>query len=58
MESSATGAIILSITYGYDVSHSPDHPDPHVALAESTVEEFSLAVTPGRFLVDFIPWRT
>lgn len=58
VESSAAGAVILSITYGYDVSDTPGNPDPLVKLAKTTVEEFSLAVAPGGFLVDFIPWCT
>ncbi|KAF8510041.1 cytochrome P450 [Gautieria morchelliformis] len=48
------GAIILSISHGYDVLESQK--DPLVTLAESTVDEFSIVVTPGAFLVDFIPW--
>ncbi|KAF8514282.1 cytochrome P450 [Gautieria morchelliformis] len=48
------GAIILSISHGYDVSDSQE--DPLVTLAELTVDEFSMAVAPGAFLVDFLPW--
>ena len=55
-ESSVVGAVILSITFGYDVPESASATDPLIKLAEITVEEFSLAVTPGVFLVDFIPW--
>lgn len=51
---SAAGAIVLSISYGYDVSESGT--DPLVQLAESCMDTFSLAVTPGVFLVDFLPW--
>jgi hypothetical protein len=51
---STAGAIILSISYGYDVSETQR--DPLVTLAESTMDEFSVVVTPGAFLVDFVPW--
>jgi hypothetical protein len=51
---STAGAIILKITHGYQVS---ENEDPLIALAETTMEEFSKAVVPGAFLVDFLPWR-
>lgn len=49
--SGAAGAIILSISYGYDVSGNG--PDPLVQLSETTLEEGSKAATPGSFLVIF-----
>jgi hypothetical protein len=49
-----TGAIILKIAYGYD--NNPDGPDPLVALANETVENFSVAGTPGLWIVDTLPF--
>ena len=54
--SSAVGAIILSITYGYDASESDNKMDPLVKLAETGMDLFSKATTPGAFFVDYIPW--
>ena len=51
---SVAGAIILSISYGYDVPDSGA--DPLLQLAEMTLEESARAGTPGSFLVDFLPW--
>ena len=56
VELSLSGAIILSISYGYDTLESDNEADPFVKLAESGVEQFSAAVAPGAFYVDFIPW--
>ena len=53
---STAGAITLKISHGYTVSETGA--DSFVTLAEKTLEEFSLATTPGAFLVDFLPWRT
>jgi hypothetical protein len=49
------GAVILKICYGYTVAEGGN--DPLVVQAGKTLEEFSLAVQPGVFIVDFIPWR-
>ncbi|RDW81591.1 cytochrome P450 [Aspergillus mulundensis] len=49
----ATGAVILKIAYGYDIA--PHGDDPLVALANKTLDQFSLAATPGAWIVDTIP---
>jgi hypothetical protein len=51
---SATGGVILKITYGYDVQ---DSNDPLVAIAEAAVGGFSQASVPGAWLVDIFPVR-
>lgn len=49
------GAIILKVAYGYTIK--PHGPDPLIDLAEMTMTQFSLAATPGKWLVDVIPAR-
>lgn len=49
---SSIGAIILKITYGYDVE---DENDPFVEQADEYMQKVSLMATPGAFLVDLIP---
>ncbi|KAJ0421285.1 cytochrome P450 [Aspergillus carlsbadensis] len=49
-----TGAVILKIAYGYDID--PHGPDPLVALANEALENFSVAATPGAWMVDTIPF--
>ena len=51
---SATGGVILKITYGYDVQGSND---PLVNIAEAAVRGFSEASVPGAWLVDIFPTR-
>jgi hypothetical protein len=51
---STAGAITLKISHGYQVSETEE--DHLVTLAETTMNEFSMAITPGAFLVDFLPW--
>ncbi|KAF8665749.1 hypothetical protein AX16_000197 [Volvariella volvacea WC 439] len=46
------GAIVLRISYGYEVK---ENNDPFVELADKATEQFSLATAPGGFLVDVIP---
>ncbi|KAJ7798112.1 cytochrome P450 [Mycena olivaceomarginata] len=46
------GAVILGISHGYAVKQGVD---PFVALADKATEQFSLASSPGRFLVTLIP---
>ncbi|KAJ8086182.1 hypothetical protein PM082_005005 [Marasmius tenuissimus] len=46
------GAIILRISHGYEVN---DAHDPFVHLADLATEQFSLATSPGQFLVDVFP---
>ncbi|KAL4908215.1 hypothetical protein BDW74DRAFT_188399 [Aspergillus multicolor] len=48
-----TGAVILQIAYGYKIN--PHGHDPLVALANESIDNFSVAGTPGAFLVDTIP---
>ncbi|KAF9020326.1 cytochrome P450 [Hymenopellis radicata] len=45
-------ALVLRITYGYEVLHEGDE---MVKLVNNAMEELSVASTPGAFLVDFIP---
>lgn len=47
-----TGAVVLRLTYGYEVAETDD---PLVKLADTTMDQFSKSVAPGGFLVDFIP---
>jgi len=47
-----TGSLILRITYGYQTQ--PDK-DPYLSLSELVTEHFALAVSPGTFLVNYIP---
>ena len=46
------GAIILRISHGYEVQ---ENNDPFVALADKANSEFSIATSPGAFLVDMFP---
>ena len=39
-----------------ELIHSVTQNDPLTLLAEETMEKFSQAAQPGRFLVDFFPW--
>ncbi|PYH43881.1 cytochrome P450 [Aspergillus saccharolyticus JOP 1030-1] len=48
-----TGAIILKIGYGYTVA--PHTHDPLVDLADRAMEDFSVAMLPATYLVDYIP---
>jgi hypothetical protein len=49
---STAGAIVLRISHGYEVQEKDD---PFVALADKANGEFSIASTPGAFLVDTFP---
>jgi hypothetical protein len=49
---SATGGVILKITYGYDVKGSDDS---LIEIAEAALLGFSQSTTPGAWLVDIIP---
>ena len=53
---SVTGALILSISYGYQIEHLK--PDPMVRLGEEALFQFSLAAQTGKWLVDVLPFRT
>lgn len=47
------GAVILKIAYGYTIE--PHKRDPLVHIANLALEHFSIAGTPGAWLVDMIP---
>ncbi|KAJ5111438.1 hypothetical protein N7532_001973 [Penicillium argentinense] len=47
------GAVILKIAYGYTID--PHERDPLVHIANLALEHFSIAGTPGAWLVDMIP---
>ncbi|KAG2138828.1 cytochrome P450 [Suillus cothurnatus] len=47
------GAIILRISYGYDVK---ENNDPFVDLADRGMDQLSQSTAPGAFMVDIIPW--
>ncbi|KAG2148122.1 cytochrome P450 [Suillus clintonianus] len=47
------GAIILRISYGYEVK---ENGDPFVDLAGRALDQFSRATHPGAFMVDFMPF--
>jgi len=48
-----TGAIIMDMAYGYEVTGDND---PYVTLAELTRANFAVATIPGAYLVDQISW--
>ncbi|KAG6894730.1 hypothetical protein C0993_010911 [Termitomyces sp. T159_Od127] len=48
------GAIITRITYGYEVK---ENDDVFVELANKSMAQFSVATTPGGFVVDVFPQR-
>jgi len=52
--SRAIGSVSLRISYGYEVQESND---PLVDLVDRATDQFSIATTPGKFLVDLIPAR-
>ncbi|KAG2152859.1 cytochrome P450 [Suillus clintonianus] len=47
------GAIILRISYGYEVK---ENDDPFVNLAGRALDQFSRSTNPGAFMVDFMPF--
>lgn len=51
---SMAGAIILRVTYGYELQDVNGR-DPLVDHADETVQQFSAATLPGAWLVDLIP---
>ncbi|KAI3212678.1 hypothetical protein CBS147311_251 [Penicillium roqueforti] len=51
--STEAGAVILKIAYGYTIE--PDKMDPLVHIAKMALEQFSVAGTPGAWLVDVFP---
>jgi len=46
------GAVILSISYGYEIQETND---PFVELADQATTQFSVSTAPGAYLVDLIP---
>ncbi|EAU32059.1 conserved hypothetical protein [Aspergillus terreus NIH2624] len=48
------GAVILKIAYGYTIE--PHGRDPLIDLANESMDKFSVAGTPGRWMVDTIPF--
>lgn len=52
---SEAGAVILKITYGYNIE--PHGEDPLVSLADLALQQFSNAIVPGAWMVDMIPAR-
>ncbi|KII86265.1 hypothetical protein PLICRDRAFT_164703 [Plicaturopsis crispa FD-325 SS-3] len=48
----SAGAIILLVSYGYEVQ---EHHDPFVDLVERADSQFSECTTPGAFWVDVVP---
>ncbi|KAH8897936.1 cytochrome protein [Thozetella sp. PMI_491] len=50
---SEAGAIILKITYGYNIE--PHGADPLVDIADEALAQFSASTVPGAWLVDTIP---
>ena len=46
------GAVVLSIAYGIEVKGSDD---PYITTAEHAMEAVNATMTPGAYLVDFIP---
>jgi hypothetical protein len=49
---STAGAIILKISYGYDVKEKDD---PFVDIADRAMKYFSISTTPGVYMVDLLP---
>ena len=47
------GAIVLKIAYGYTIE--PHGSDPLVDLADKGMEDFSFALLPATWAVEFLP---
>ncbi len=50
----STGAVILKITYGYEIE--PSGNDPLLEVTEEGINQISTAAQPGTFLVDLLPF--
>jgi hypothetical protein len=48
------GSVILKITYGYTTAARGN--DPLVDLARKTLDQFTEAVVPGKWMVDILPF--
>ncbi|GJE86539.1 cytochrome P450 [Phanerochaete sordida] len=46
------GAVILTLSHGYKIQ---EENDPYVALVDRAMQQFTIATTPGAFLVDVFP---
>lgn len=55
MQYREAGSVILKITYGYTTE--AHRRDPLVDLAREAVHVFADATTPGKWLVDVLPFR-
>lgn len=53
--SRTTGALILKLTFGYNVAEDQSE-DPLVKIVEKAMKGFAQASEPGAFLVDVIPF--
>lgn len=49
------GATVMNLTYGIEVTGPHD---PHITIADAASRDFSSAIFPGSFLVDYIPAGT
>jgi hypothetical protein len=47
------GQVIIKAVYGIDVKHVGSE---YITYPERIVEGFSIACTPGRFMIDFLPF--
>jgi cytochrome P450 len=47
------GQLIMKAVYGIDVEHAESE---YITYPEKLFEDFSIACTPGRFMVDFLPF--
>jgi hypothetical protein len=54
----ALGAEIIKMVYGLDVGKSEEARRKYIDSAEEALHALAIAATPGRFLVEFIPWRS
>jgi hypothetical protein len=48
------GAFILRISHGIEVE---PHDDPYIDMAEEALFTINQAATPGKYLVDALPFR-
>ena len=55
MKNRTAGASAVKLIYGYTVK---DKSDEYIIVAERAAESFSIATTPGMFMVDVLPSRT
>jgi hypothetical protein len=53
----ALGAEIIKMVYGLDVGKSEEARRKYIDSAEEALHALAIGGTPGRFLVEFIPWR-